>query len=240
MAVLEGNSWMAKTLNDLPPAQTLYQALRETPSQDLIDGLLSISSGLNTPGAEALLDIFATMSNDLEQNGVFVNRFGTGDAAAISAKNVAFLQSVNEIRKVEGGSARDIAINLAARANDDKAKANVKRVFKDQTPAQYLASEFGSDIIAIELREAAEYLALMGGSEEYVKERLKALVDSNYSKTRVVIDPRFPVGELSRTMYSLEKTFPNQDRRDAFIDIIVSQLPDGYRLKNHAVIAVGK
>ena len=30
MAVLEGNSWMAKTLNDLPPAQTLYQALRET------------------------------------------------------------------------------------------------------------------------------------------------------------------------------------------------------------------
>ena len=214
----------------------LYQALRETPSQDLIDGLLSISSGLNTPGAEALLDIFATMSNDLEQNGVFVNRFGTGDAAAISAKNVAFLQSVNEIRKVEGGSARDIAINLAARADDDKAKANVKRVFKDQTPAQYLASEFGSDIIAIELREAAEYLALMGGSEEYVKGRLEALVDSNYSKTRVVIDPRFPVGELSRTMYSLEKTFPNQDRRDAFIDIIVSQLPDGYRLKNHAVI----
>ena len=214
----------------------LYQALRETPSQDLIDGLLSISSGLNTPGAEALLDIFATMSNDLEQNGVFVNRFGTGNAAAISAKNVAFLQSVNEIRKVEGGSARDIAMNLAARADDAKAKANVKRVFKDQTPSQYLASEFGSDIIAIELREAAEYLALMGGSEEYVKGRLEALVDANYSKTRVVIDPRFPVGELSRTMYSLEKTFPNQDRRDAFIDIIVSQLPDGYRLKNHAVL----
>jgi hypothetical protein len=31
--------------------------------------------------------------------------------------------------------------------------------------------------------------------------------------------------------------FPNEERRDAFIDIIVSELPDGYRLRNYATRA---
>ena len=38
-------------------------------------------------------------------------------------------------------------------------------------------------------------------------------------------------------MYSLEKVFPNEGRRDAFINVIASELPDGYRLRNYATRA---
>ena len=213
---------------------SLLQSLRETPSQDLINGLKNLSLGLETPGADALLDLFSVLSNDLTSTGFFVNRFGSGEAAPISAKDTAFLQTVARFRGTEGGDAKDIALALRARMDDPKALLNVKRVFGKQTPAQYLADEFQSDIIAVDLADTAEGLALMGGSKEDVLTRLEELVDTYYHKTRVVIDPRFPAGEISRTMYSLEKVFPNEERRDAFINVIASELPTGYRLKNYA------
>ena len=212
----------------------LFDALRATPSQDLIDGLSNIALGLETPGADALLDLFSLLSNDLTSTGVFVNRFGTGEGAAISPKKTALLQTIASVRKVTGKDAGEIALTLVERENDNKSDLAVKRVFGDQTPREFIASEYKSDIIALDLADAAEYLARMGGSEEDVKTKIEELVDTYYHKTRVVIDPRFPAGELSRTMYSLEKMFPNEDRRNAFIDIIVSQLPEGYRLRNYA------
>ena len=215
----------------------LFQALRETPSQELIDGLKNIALGLETPGSDAFLDLFSVLSNDLTSTGLFVNRFGSGEGAPISAKETAFLQAVIKVKQTEGGSAKEIAMALKDKENDEKSKLNIGLVFGDQTPRQYLASEFKSDIIAAELGDTAEYLALMGGSEKDVKARLEEIVDTYYHNTRVVVDPRFPVGEISRTMYSLEKMFPNEARRDAFIDIIVSELPDGYRLRNYATRA---
>ncbi len=211
----------------------LLDALRATPSQDLIDGLSNIALGLETPGADALLDLFSVLSNDLTSTGVFVNRFGTGDGAAISPKKIALLQTIASVRKVTGRDAGEIALTLIARADDDKSNLAVKRVFGNQTPREFIASEYKSDIIALDLADAAEYLARMGGSEEDVKTKIEELVDTYYNKTRLVVDPRFPVGELSRTMYSLEKMFPNEDRRNAFKDIIVSQLPEGYRLATY-------
>lgn len=215
----------------------LFQAMRETPSQELIDGLKNIALGLETPGSDAFLDLFSVLSNDLTSTGLFVNRFGSGEGAPISAKETAFLQAVIKVKQTEGGSAKEIAMALKDKENDEKSKLNIGLVFGDQTPRQYLASEFKSDIIAAELGDTAEYLALMGGSEKDVKARLEEIVDTYYHNTRVVVDPRFPVGEISRTMYSLEKMFPNEARRDAFIDIIVSELPDGYRLRNYATRA---
>jgi len=211
----------------------LLDALRATPSQDLIDGLSNIALGLETPGADALLDLFSVLSNDLTSTGVFVNRFGTGESAAISPKKTALLQTIASVRKVTGRDAGEIALTLIARADDPRSDIAVKRVFGDQTPREFIASEYKSDIIALDLADAAEYLARMGGSEEDVKTKIEELVDTYYHKTRLVVDPRFPVGELSRTMYSLEKMFPNEDRRNAFKDIIVSQLPQGYRLATY-------
>tara|TARA_Y100000385_G_scaffold223879_1_gene234048 strand:- start:811 stop:3864 length:3054 start_codon:yes stop_codon:yes gene_type:complete len=212
----------------------LLDALRATPSQDLIDGLSNIALGLETPGADALLDLFSVLSNDPTSTGVFVNRFGSGEGAPISPKKTALLQTIASIRKITGKDAGEIALTLVERENDNKSDLAVKRVFGDQTPREFIANEYESDIIALDLADAAEYLARIGGSEKDVKTKIEELVDTYYHKTRVVVDPRFPVGELSRTMYSLEKVFPNEERRDAFINLIVSELPAGYRLRNYA------
>ena len=216
----------------------LFQALRETPSQELIDGLNNIALGLETPGADALLDLFSVLSNDLTPTGLFVNRFGLGEGAPISAEKTGFLQAVLQIRGAgkESGSAREIAMALRDKMDDPKSQLQVKRVFGKQTPSQYLAETYG-DLVAIELSVAAENFALMGGTEEDVKTKIDELFNTYYQKSRVVIDPKFPVGELSLTSRGLEKMFPNEARRNAFIDIIVSELPDGYRLRNYATRA---
>jgi len=225
------------TYNTPERKASLLQSLRETPSTELIDGLKNISLGLETPGADALLDLFSVLSNDLTSTGLFVNRFGTGESAPISAKDTAFLQAIMRIRMTEDVSAKEVAMALKDITNDEKSRLNIGLVFGDQSPEQYLASKFKSDIIAAELGDTAEYLALMGGSEKDVKARLEEIVDTYYHPTRVVVDPRFPVGEISRTMYSLEKMFPNEERRDAFINVIASELPSGYRLRNYATRA---
>ena len=216
----------------------LFQALRETPSQELIDGLNNIALGLETPGADALLDLFAVLSNDLTSSGLFVNRFGLGEGAPISAEKTGFLQAVMQIRGAgkESGSAREIAMALRDKMDDPKSQLQVKRVFGKQTPSQYLAEKYG-DLVAIELSVAAENFALMGGTEEDVKTKIDELFNTYYQKSRVVIDPKFPVGELSLTSRGLEKMFPNEARRNAFIDIIVSELPEGYRLRNYGTRA---
>jgi len=215
----------------------LLQALRETASQELIDGLTNISLGLETPGADALLDLFSVLSNDLTSTGLFVNRFGSGEGAPISAEKTAFLKTVMEIRgTTKDGNAREIAMALRARMDDPKSDINVKRVFGKQSPSQYLAETYG-DLVAVELASTAESLARMGGSKEDVITRIDEIFNTYYHTTRVVVDPKFPVGELSLTSRSLEKMFPNEERRDAFIDIIVSELPDGYRLRNYATRA---
>jgi len=141
----------------------LFQALRETPSQELIDGLNNIALGLETPGADALLDLFAVLSNDLTSSGLFVNRFGLGEGAPISAEKTGFLQAVMQIRGAgkESGSAREIAMALRDKMDDPKSQLQVKRVFGKQTPSQYLAEKYG-DLVAIELSVAAENFALMG------------------------------------------------------------------------------
>jgi len=209
--------------------EALFEALRATPSQELIDGLTRISLGLETPGADALLDVFSILSNDATSLGIFVNRFGIGEGAPISPTKTALLQDIASIRKIEGGSAGDIARALVERTNDPKSDIAASKIFKKLSPREYVADKYG-DIIAEDLTAVADYLARTGSSEEDVAQRLEELVDTYYAKSTNVIDPRFPVNSQNRTAYSLEKMFPNEDRRNAFIDIIASQLPEGFRL----------
>ena len=197
--------------------EALFEALRATPSQELIDGLTRISLGLETPGADALLDVFSILSSDATSIGIFVNRFGIGAGAPISPEKTVLLQDIASIRKMGGGSAGDIAQTLVTRVNDNKSDTAASRVFGKLSPRAYLAA-------------GANYLARTGISKEDVDQRLEELVDTYYAKSTNVIDPRFPVNSQNRTAYSLEKMFPNEDRRNAFIDIIASQLPEGFRL----------
>lgn len=209
--------------------EALFEALRATPSQELIDGLTRISLGLETQGADALLDAFSILSNDATSIGIFVNRFGIGEGAPISPTKTALLQDIASIRKIQGGSAGDIARALIERTNDPKSDIAASKIFGKLSPREYVADGYG-DLIAEDLSAVADYLARTGSSKEDVAQRLEELVDTYYAKSTNVIDPRFPVNSQNRTAYSLEAMFPNEDRRNAFKDIIASQLPEGFRL----------
>ena len=209
--------------------EALFEALRATPSQELIDGLTRISLGLETPGADALLDVFSILSSDATSIGIFVNRFGIGEGAPISPTKTALLQDIASIRKIQGGSAGDIARALIERTNDPKSDIAASKIFGKLSPREYVADGYGG-LIAEDLSAVADYLARTGSSKEDVAQRLEELVDTYYAKSTNVIDPRFPVNSQNRTAYSLEKMFPNEDRRNAFKDIIASQLPEGFRL----------
>lgn len=207
----------------------VYALMRATPPQSLIDGLNNIALGLDAQGADVLLDHFAVMSNDADTSGVFVNRFGVGSGAALSSDKVALLQDILSIRKITGRPTEEIAQTLIERRSDPKSDRSVNAVFKGDSPKQYVEQTYGP-IIAEDLGDAAEYYARIGLSKSEIDDRIESLVDTRFLKGEVVIDPRFPMGSGNRTMYSLQAKFPNEDRRDAFVDVVVSQLPEGFEL----------
>ena len=124
---------------------------------------------------------------------------------------------------------RQLARALIERTNDPKSDIAASKIFGKLSPREYVADGYGG-LIAEDLSAVADYLARTGSSKEDVAQRLEELVDTYYAKSTNVIDPRFPVNSQNRTAYSLEKMFPNEDRRNAFKDIIASQLPEGFRL----------
>lgn len=207
--------------------------LRATPSQELIDGLGLLATGFDTftdEQANNLMDLFGMLSNDPTDTGVFVNRFGD-----LLGEDMAVLQEIYSIRKrSDKSSAREIAMTLVERQNDPVSKQRVKDVFGSQAPAEYIAStgmfsEYGMSV-GRELGPAAKYFIQIGYSEDAMQKKVRELADGKFSKSDLVIDPRFPIGAQNKTMESLEAMYPNEGRRNHFIERIASELPDGYRL----------
>ena len=214
-----------------------FNALRSTMPQSVIDNLNAIATGIETDNTDAYLNIFASMQNDVTTEGLFVSRFGSGEGALISPKTQALLKDIFEIYKIQPvsgvrKSASRIAMDLVEMRNDERSKLAILNVFGELKPNEYVANRYG-DLIAEDLDGVAEYLAGTNKTKEEVDARLEELVDQHYGKSRLVIDPRFPVGGLNRSSYSLEKRFPDEDRRNAFKDHIASQLPEGYRLATY-------
>jgi len=214
-----------------------FNSLRSTMPQSVIDNLNAIATGIETDNTDAYLNIFASMQNDVTAEGLFVSRFGSGEGALISPKTQALLKDIFEIYKrqpVSGvrKSASQIAMGLVEMRNDPRSKLAISNVFGELKPNEYVADRYG-DLIAEDLDGVAEYLAGTNKTKEEIDARLEELVDQHYGQSRLVIDPRFPVGGLNRTSYSLEKRFPDENRRNAFKDHIASQLPEGYRLATY-------
>ena len=218
-------------------SEQFFNALRSTMPQSIIDNLNAIAIGIETDNAESYLKIFASMQNDPTVEGPFVSRFGSGQGAVISPRTQALLQDIFEVYKIQPASGEEksvsqIAMTLVEMRNDDKSKLAIKDVFGKMSPNEYVADAYG-DLIAEDLDGVAEYLAGTNRTKEQVDARLKELVDQHYLESRIVVDPRFPAGRLNKTSYALEKIFPDEKRRNAFKDLIASQLPKGYRLATH-------
>ena len=228
--ILEG---LGVNLSD-PSSQTpqTLSLLRSAPSQSLITSLQRLTVGLPVNGSDVLLNHFVRLESDLTNTGVMINRFGT----SLSRDEVEFLNDINQIRTTMGGNVNEIAQTLYERRNDPKSKLAMDIALGGKTPTEYVTSYtdgfFSSPdpLIAKEIAPAVEYLARTGKSQEQINQRLEVLIDQSYPETDFIADPRFPVGSIKRSRYSLLATIPEDDDREEFLRIVESQLPAGYSL----------
>ena len=214
--------------NQLPETQqaAALSIMKSVPPQRLIDKLDQIGSGLQVANAEQYLDLFAALSNDPTETGVFISRFGN----AISPKDAQLLTDIHQIRLATGGSVNEIATTLVERQSDPKSRVNMDVVLNKMTPTAYTLDLIRDPIIAEELAPVTEYMALTGKGASQIESVLNQIVDSKYAKSRFIADPRFPVNSIKRSRYSLEAVFPEKDDRNAFVTRVNEQLPSGYSL----------
>lgn len=214
--------------NQLPETQraAALSIMKSVPPQGLIDKLDQIGSGLQVANAEQYLDLFAALSNDPTETGVFISRFGN----AISLKDAQLLTDIHQIRLATGSSVNEIATTLVERQSDPKSRVNMDVVLDKMTPTAYALDQVDDPIIAEELASVVEYMALTGKSASQINSVLSSTVDSKYAKSRFIADPRFPAGSIKRSRYSLEAVFPEKDDRNAFVSRVNEQLPSGYSL----------
>lgn len=205
----------------------MLQLMRTAAPQGLIDNLNKMASGLPVEEAQTYLSLFAVLSNDPTEQGLFINRFGN----ALSAETVELLEDANQIRVTMGGDANTIITTLVERRNDPKSKLLMKDALGSKSPTDYATEIAGGDfIIGQELGPVVEYSLLTGKSLRQAEDRVKSLIDRAYPKSTHIADPRFPAGSIKRSRYSLQAVFPVKEERKAFIAAVESQLPSGYAL----------
>ena len=205
----------------------MLNLMRSAAPQGLIDNLNRMASGLPVEDARTYLSLFATLSNDPTEQGLFINRFGN----ALSAETVELLEDANQIRVTLGGDTNTIITTLVERQRDPKSTAQMNAVLGDKTPTDYATAAASNDfVVGAELAPAVEYLARTGKSKKEIDARLESLIDRAYPKSTHIADPRFPAGSIKRSRYSLQAQFPVKEERNAFVAAIESKLPSGYAL----------
>ena len=205
----------------------VYSLIKTVPPTSLLNNLNDIASGVEVPSSEAWLNLFARMESDITSTGGTINRFGD----SLGVGTVEFLRDVNQIRMTVGGNAGEIAQKLRDMRSDPKSKINLDIQLEEMTPTEYVMDYASSDpIVATELAPAVEYLARTGKSQSQINNRLDTLIDQKYPKSEFIADPRFPVGSIKRSRYSLAAVFPDEGEQTAFTQAVESQLPAGYSL----------
>ena len=205
----------------------VYSLIRTVPPTSLLNNLNDIASGVEVPSSEAWLNLFARMESDITSTGGTINRFGD----SLGVGTVEFLRDVNQIRMTVGGNAGEIAQKLRDMRSDPKSKINLDAQLEEMTPTEYVMDYASSDpIVATELAPAVEYLARTGKSQSQINNRLDTLIDQRYPESEFIADPRFPVGSIKRSRYSLAAVFPDEGEQTAFTQAVESQLPAGYSL----------
>lgn len=205
----------------------VYSLIKTVPPTSLLNNLNDIASGVEVPSSEAWLNLFARMESDITSTGGTINRFGD----SLGVGTVEFLRDVNQIRVTAGGSAGEIAQTLKNMRDDPKSTINLNTQLEEMTPTEYVMDYASSDpIVATELAPAVEYWARRGKSQSQINNRLDTLIDQRYPKSEFIADPRFPVGSIKRSRYSLAAVFPDEGEQTAFTQAVESQLPAGYSL----------
>lgn len=202
--------------------------LKSTFPQTGVDALESMAQGQEVNGSEAYLNLFTALSNDMTNTGVQINRL----SEALPPATAEFLRDVVNIRRETGRPVSEIAMTLRAKRDDPAAKAISSVTLGEVSSQDFAFNALGDIFVALELKDTVEYLSLTGKSADQIKSRLNQIVDTNYPKVEFIADPRVPMGDLRKSRYSLEATFPDEDVRNEFIKTIESELSElgGYSL----------
>lgn len=207
-----------------------YAMWRTTPPQGMIDGFEALVAGASVQGADVLIDHYAVLSQELTASGTYVNRFGLDKSGgSLSEETSAFLTQVHKIRDAIGGNAGEIAQTLANLRSEPKSNIILKEALGNKTAASVLSSKYDPQT-AQDFAPALEFYLRTGSSMKQAMENIETQVDSVYLKSVNVVNPFAPIGQQGKTVHSLEAKIPNEERRDAFVSAVNSQLPDGYRL----------
>ncbi len=211
----------------LTPA--FYPLARITMPESLISGLNNFLNG-TAPEVDhdVLLQHAEQLLNDESPVGP-VNRFGD-----IFSKNEALLREVVVRKNFFGDSktANEILAEIKQQEDSPAAAENVKRVFADGKPNEFVREKITSDInVVAELAPIAEMYARMGKESEEIITELKGYVDRNYKPSEHVIDPNAPFERgKSLSKMALDIVFPDPEEKAEFIKLINQQLPREFRL----------
>lgn len=205
--------------------------LRSSMSDVLLNGLNGLGANLlnNPKAAESYMKYYMALSKDPSAQGGFTNRFGR-DGSLISMDKQAFLNDVAEIYKNTDEPVLQIAQRLSDARSSTEHKELVKSRFKDKTTEQYLLELYDSYKIAEDFGATLEYYAGKGLSDDAIKANLDVFIEGIYVKSNLVRDPMVPLTIKNRTPFAVETIIPDEQRRDAFLNLIASELPDGFRL----------
>ena len=205
---------------DKETQETIMGFLKSTFPQTGIDALESMASGQEVNGSEAYLNLFTALVDDITNTGVLINRL----SQALPAATTEFLRDVVNIRRETGRSVSEITTRLRARRNDPTAKAIASVTLGDVSPQDFAFNVLGDINVALDLKDTVEYLSLSGKSADQITNRIKEIVDTNYPEVKYIADPRVAMGSLTRSRFSLEATFPDEEVREEFIKTVESEL----------------
>jgi len=227
--VMQDNLGISSAADPKSLTPAFYPLARITMPESLISGLNNFLSG-TAPEVDhdVLLEHAFQLLNDESPVGP-VNRFGD-----IFGKDEALLREVVVRKKFFGDSktANEILAEIKQQKDSPAATENVKRVFAEGKPNEFVRDKITSDInVVAELAPIAEMYARMGKDSEEITKELKDYVERNYKPSEHVIDPNAPFkrGE-SLSKMALDIVFPDPEEKAEFIKLINQQLPREFRL----------
>ena len=205
------------------------------PPQTLVLNLQQLASGRDfTPEqTQNLMQHYLRFSNHIDSKGNNQNKLND----VLSDEEIGILESAAYISNFYGGSAAlpQILSNIVSNRQDEDAyQAKLNRMFSGQTGkmqnlGSYLADKFENNAMMVKrYKPFAEYMIANGGSLADIDDHLNKMVNSVYIDTNNLVADVLYSNSIDKSMFSLDRTIPNQMGQDLFIMSVNRDLPDGY------------
>ena len=210
----------------------VYRVAINTLPESLLTGLKSILDGQPTAGSGVLLQHYLNLSKLIDpatnaefsafdqEGGLSTDQTALLDIIALLTTNFTGDKSVGEVSQT-----------LKMASGDPQTKARLNSLF-DGNYQQWTTDLVGDVYAASKLEPYVRYMGISGFSEAEIEKQVKFQMDKVFMKTEgYVRDPRFPEENYGRSEFALPRIIPDPEARKEFVNIINSQLPDGYVLQ---------